>query len=193
MLASPSIVTTLFPATCFTGIWQDLIGSPSNRTVHAPQWPVAAAVLAAGQPQVGSQDPQQHSLAIHIQTDGLVVELELNRLFHRFSPFVFVAADRSPRAGGRGGRNRGGNWPINAHAVIVIRDNPCDEIRRLQEATPVADLWRFLLGSAQIGDRSRLLQRKLSGPGPGGPCGNQGAMITLNSLECPAFHMLGGL
>jgi hypothetical protein len=45
-----------------------------------------APQLGAGQPKVGSQDPEELALAVCGDADGLVVELELNGLFHFFLP-----------------------------------------------------------------------------------------------------------
>ena len=71
--------------------------------------PFAAAVFAAGQTQVGAQDPKELPLAIDAHAHRLAIELELNGFFHRGSPLLkkttgqWMSAARSAEAANQGG------------------------------------------------------------------------------------------
>ena len=53
---SPSIVVTSLSSAAWTSVIQDNTGTPSTRTVHAPQWPSPHAILVSCEPDVLAQE-----------------------------------------------------------------------------------------------------------------------------------------
>ena len=66
---SPSMVSTRHPSAWAASIRQPRIGSPSTRTVQAPQHPVLAADVRAGQPEIVPQEVDQALARLDLPRD----------------------------------------------------------------------------------------------------------------------------
>ena len=151
----PSTVVTAAPVTDAAGIRQAQTGSPSTRTVQAPQSPASQPTLVPVSRSSSRSTERQPPHRRHADADGGAVDLEsdlgaMPRTSCRVPLFVAVSAA----------------WPIAPHGATTISRAASSRYSALPRTSPIGDSSSIGADDDRVGEPARLAARRARRPPP---------------------------